>query len=456
MKIKLILIVFLTAPSLLFSQPRQKEQPVLTRILFLFDASQSMYGQWQTGSKIEIAKKLLSEMVDSLRYIDNVEMALHVYGHLKQYPPQDCDDNRLEVPFEKDNAEKIKRKLSSLQPKGTTPIAASLEACASDFPDLSSRNIIILITDGIEECKGDPCAVSYELQKKGIMLKPFVIGLGINKDYTKTFDCVGTFYNAANEKSFRTVLSIVISQALNSTTAQVNLLDIYGKPSETNVNMTFYDRFSGILRYNFIHTINSRGNPDTLRIDPAYSYRMVVHTIPPVTKDSIRLSPGNHTIIAVDAPQGELLLKYDGVSEYKKLHAIIRKSADNATLHVQEFNTTEKYIVGKYDLEVLSIPRITVKDVKISQSHTTTVQIPQPGMITIITTSPGYGSIYAEEKNTLTWVYNLDENSVSQTLVLQPGSYRVIHRPKNSTESSYTVEKSFKIVSGNSSNISLY
>ncbi len=452
----LALFVFLFWFSTAFSQTSINDPVNPTRILFLFDASQSMYGQWQSATKIDVAKKLLSKIVDSLRVVDNLQLGLHVFGHLKKYPPQDCDDNRLEVPFSKKNHDKIIEKINSIRPSGTTPIARSLEECEKDFPDSKTRNIIILITDGLEECGGDPCAVSLALQKKGIMLRPFVIGIGDNADYQKAFDCVGTYYNAANETNFFTVLNVVISQALNNTTAQVNLLDAFGKPTETNVDMTFYDEFTKEIRYNFIHTINYRGNPDTLRIDPLSSYRIVVHTIPPVEVDSVRLNHGKHTLIPIDAPQGFMILKYDGISEYKKLQAIVRKKETSKTLHVQDFNTSEKYIVGKYDLEVLCLPRLIIKDVDIRQSHTTTVQIPQPGLITLLSNSSSIGALFVEENNKLTWCANLDENQTKQTIILQPGNYRAIVRPKNSKESGYTVQKSFKIVSGSSYTLTLY
>ncbi|MEP7171077.1 MAG: VWA domain-containing protein, partial [Bacteroidota bacterium] len=317
-------------------KPPEQPKP-LTRILFLFDDSQSMMVKWQSNTKFEIAKKLLSEMVDSLQRVDNLELALRVYGHTKRFPPQDCDDTRLEVPFGRMNSFQIKKKLNQIQPSGTTPIAASLQECGKDFPEDPSRNIIILITDGIEECNGDPCAVSYALQKKGIVLKPFVIGLGITKDFAKTFECVGTYYDASEESSFRTVLSVVISQALNNTTMQVNLLDAYGKPTETNVGMTFYDRLSGSIRYDFVHTMNAKGYPDTLRIDPLSTYNIVVHTLPPVKKDSVKVTPGKHTIVGIETPQGDLLLKLDGSNDYKNLQAIVRKRDETNTLHVQSF-----------------------------------------------------------------------------------------------------------------------
>lgn len=439
-----------------FSAFAQKPEPLpLTRIEFLFDASQSMYAQWQSDTRFEIAKKLLSEMVDSLDKITNVEMALRVYGHTKKFPPQDCDDTRLEVPFGKNTAYQIKKKLSEIKPSGTTPIAYSLDACGKDFPQDPARNIIILITDGIEECNGDPCAVSLMLQKRGIILKPFVIGLGLSKDYKDVFNCVGNYFDATDEATFRTVFSVVISQALNNTTVQVNLLDEKHRATETNVNMTFYDTYSGAIRYNFIHTMNSRGVPDTLLIDPLGTYDIVVHTIPPVRKDSNKIVAGKHNIIGIDCPQGDLYLKFDGISDYKNLQCIVRKKGQCQTLHVQSFNTTTRYLTGNYDLEVLCLPRMIIEDVNIAQSKTTTVQIPNPGMANFMMVSPGYGSVYHEKDNKLTWIYNLDENATRDNVLLQPGNYRVVFRPKNSKEAIYTIEKSFRIASGSGTTINI-
>ena len=82
-----------------FSAIAQKKQEPVNRILFIFDASLSMQGRWQSGSKINIAKDLLSNMVDSLRNIENLEIGLRVYGHKSKFPPQDCEDTHLEVNF---------------------------------------------------------------------------------------------------------------------------------------------------------------------------------------------------------------------------------------------------------------------------------------------------------------------------------------------------------------------
>jgi Ca-activated chloride channel family protein len=451
-------IFCLLNPAVLAQKIQEKEKPKpLTRILFVFDASQSMYGRWQSDIKINIAQKLLSNLLDSLVKVDNLQLALRVYGHQKNFPPQDCDDTKLEVPFSPGNIKRIKHVLKTLIPRGTTPIATSLEKSAEDFtPCENCRNIIVLITDGLEECNGDPCAVSGALQKKGIVLKPFIIGIG--KDFQTAFNCVGTYYDASNEEAFKKALNIVISQALNSTTAQVNLLDNQANATETNVNMTFYDHFSGQVKYNFVHTMNSKGLPDTLYIDPLMTYDVVVHSIPPVQVSEVQLSPGKHTVIPIESPQGMLNLKMGGnSSSVKNPSCIIRKKGDMSTINIQSFNITEKYIIGNYDLEVLCLPRLKINDVEILQSHTTTVEIPAPGIAVIQKSTNGYGSLYVLEDNQMRWIYNFrDTPTNSETIILQPGKYRAVFRSKFSDKAVYTVEKTFTIDSGGTANVRLY
>ncbi len=455
----LTLITFTYCASYAQLTTPPKYIPPDTRILFIFDASQSMLGYWETNRKITIARDVLIHMIDSLEHLNNVQMALRLYGHQKPVPPQDCDDTRLEVPFGKGNAPRIRQELRYVTPKGTTPIAHSLEMGAKDFPPdcYNCRNIIILITDGIEACDGDPCAVSYDLQKQGIILKPFVIGIGIDEGFKSTFDCVGRYYNAADEQRFSEVMEAVISQALNSTTAQVNLLDINGDPTETNVNMTFYDRFSGKVMYNYIHTMNNRGVPDTLVLDHLVTYRLRVNTIPPVELDSFRVFVGKHTVVAVDCPQGTLEVRVEGSNQYRGLQYIVRQAGNMNTLNIQEINKKENYLVGKYDLEIPILPRMYLKDVKIDQSTVTTVTIPRPGILNIIKGAPGYGSLYLiKNKRTEDWVCNLDPDTRNETLILQPGTYRVVFRAQNAKQILYTINKTFDIKAGGSVALNLY
>ena len=210
--VRLFLFIFLSVLVSKIQGQTGFNRDAKTRILFIYDASNSMNGSWQKGKKHTIAQRLLSETIDEMQDIPNLETALRVYGHQKYYRNgQDCNDTKLEVPFAAKNAKQIKSKLKSITPKGTTPIAMTLEKSAEDFSPCSNcRNIIILITDGIEECGGDPCAISMKLQRQGIVLKPFVIGIGLDMNFKKSFECLGTFYDASDEATFKKVLGIVV------------------------------------------------------------------------------------------------------------------------------------------------------------------------------------------------------------------------------------------------------
>jgi len=413
-----------------------------------------MAGLWGDDIKINIARKFLGRTVDSLGAFPDVEMALRVYGHQSVVPPQDCNDTRLEVPFGPGNGYEIKRKMRVLSPKGTTPIANSLARAANDFPSCPEcRNVIILITDGIEACDGDPCTVALELQQKGIILKPFVIGIGLDPEFEKTFECLGNFYNASSEERFEEVLDIVITHALNETTLQVNLLDSYGNPSETNIPLSFYNRASGNIKYNFVHTLNNRGVPDTMRIDPLIEYMVKAHTLPPVWLDSLRLAPGKHNTVAMDVPQGKLRVTQDRGYQYKSLEYIIRKAGTSETLWRMPMMESLTLITGNYDLEIPTIPATILHNVTVRQSEETTVTIPQPGVVTFLVNNEGICELFEEKGNDLVRIKDIETAGKSYALFLLPGNYRVIYRPRHAKQSHFTIVKRFRVETGKSSSL---
>jgi Ca-activated chloride channel family protein len=430
-----------------------------TRILFVFDASNSMNGYWERERKIDIATKLLSETLDEVGSSDNFELALRVYGHRTKHIPgqQDCDDTELVVPFMPANNLVIKQALGRIIPQGTTPIARSLEKAAEDFPDdKNCRNIIILITDGIEACDEDPCAVSRALQKKGIILKPFIIGIGIEDKYKGTFECVGNYYDASGEENFKNVLRVVITQALNNTTVQVNLLNHEGNPVETDVPMSFYNQRTGELLHNFVHTMNSKGLPDTLTLDPLFTYTVVAHTIPAVEIRDQFIKPGEHNIITLEVPQGILDLNFGPLrSEYQNLKCLIRKSGDCDIVHFQEFGTKSKLLSGKYDLEILTTPKTIIQNVEIKSGEINSVQIPQPGSLLLQAGGTGFGGIFIIMDNKEELVHQFNEVNPAGRYTLQPGSYKIVFRSKSSKQTIYTLERTFEIRSGSNTNISL-
>lgn len=453
---ELFIIGFLCYSVLFFAQTKQNDKN-LTRVLFVFDASRSMKTQHGGKTRIVGAKELFYDFLDSLSKQKNIEFALRMYGHTVKYPPGDCKDSKLVVPFGKNNKSLIKSKVSEARPTGITPIEHSLTESANDFPDNKAVNTIILITDGIEECGGDPCAARKKLLEKGIVLKPFIIGIGLTPEQIKTFECVGEYHDFDDSKTIADITAIIIKQKLNKTSAQVNLLDSQSKPTESNVNMTFYNTQTDSYVYNYMHTLNKLNNPDTLYLDNIPNYKVVAHTIPQTQSKEFKIIPGKHTIVAIDAPQGYIELKRpQGIYNFnERIKSIIRRSSgEMQTLNVQQMNTTEKYITGSYELEILTLPRTYIKGIIVEQSKTKTIEIPNAGMLTVKALEAGDGCIMKEGAK-LEWVCNLSPIT-SQVFYLQPGNYRIEWRAKALKGSIYTIEKRFTVKSDVETKVELY
>ena len=430
-----------------------------TRVLFVFDASNSMKTMYDGKPRIEKAKELFFKFIDSLNHLKNYEFALRLYGNTVKYPPGDCNDSRLMVPFGKNNIQKIKDFVKAVQPTGITPIEHSLTQSASDFPDTKAINTIILITDGIEECGGDPCKAKMALEEKGIILKPCIIGIGLTIEQAKAFDCVGNYFSYEDASAFSKTLDYVTSQTLNRTTAQVNLLDVSSNPIETNVNMTFYNEKTGDVMYNYVHSINAKNNPDTIPMNETKQYTIIANTIPPKQVEHIKLNIGTHNTIPIDAPQGTLTIKR-GIGVYNnndKVKCVIRQAGSMKTLHVLDFNSYEKFIVGDYDVEILTLPRTYLYNLNVLQSTLKSVDVEDAGQIRLTVPEAGDGCILQEtKKGELVWVCNLQNNKIKQDFNLQPGNYRVTYRQKSLKQSIYTIERSFTIKSNQLISVDLY
>lgn len=464
-KSRIVLSILLISCCLFFfrqqatAQVKIQRPPEKTRLLFLLDASGSMFAPWENSIRMNVAKRILTEMVDSLRIDKNLQLALRVYGHQFHRKYQNCKDTKLEVPFRPNNHDDIIYRLKQIQPQGVTPIAYSLEQAANDFTlDPEFRNVVIILTDGIESCGGDPCAVSKALQSKQIFLKPFVIGLGMEQNYEKEFGCVGQFYDAKNVKEFKDVLNEILHQSLDETSASVELLDVNGDPKETNVNVTFVNNITQAPIYNFVHYRDARGRPDSVILDPVIPYDVVVNTIPPVLKRDVNLEGGKHNVIRIQSPQGTLALRQKNHTDYTKgVKALIRPNGKAAVVNLQDMATDEKYLVGTYDLEVLTLPKTYFQDVSIKQSETTTLEVPAPGILHIDMVAQGFGSIYKiHPDGRQEWVIDLEQDKTRIMLAMQPGDYKIAFRAKDSFGSKYTEVKSFTIASGRTVNIKLF
>jgi Ca-activated chloride channel family protein len=181
----------------------------------------------------------------------------------------------------------------------------------------------------------------------------------------------------------------------------------------------------------------------------------MVHTIPPIEKKNITIQQGKHNVIPVDAPQGYLKLELEGALSKYFPTTVIRKKGEMNTLNIQDFGKTDKYIVGKYDLEILTLPRIKLNDVEIQQSTTNTIKVPTSGNAYITKGGTGYGSIFVDDGKKVTWVCNLNTSLQNEIIYLQPGNYKLEFRYENAKQTTNTIERKFTISSAVTTNIKI-
>jgi len=134
-----------------------------TNMLYILDSSNSMWGQIDGTPKIDTAKSVLNGALDDLDA--DVSPGLMIYGHREK---GDCSDVELVAPFGSKPIAELKTAISAITPRGKTPIAESLRQSWQAFEGREEdNNLILLISDGIETCGGDPCAVAKDLAVRG-------------------------------------------------------------------------------------------------------------------------------------------------------------------------------------------------------------------------------------------------------------------------------------------------
>ena len=180
----------------------------LTPMGIIFDASGSMREKIDQRRKIDVMKQVIPQIVDSLP--PQQEVALRVYGHrVNSQEPAARTDSELVFPLARVDKEKLKTAILTLSPRGTTPIAYSLQQLPQDFANVPGEKTIVLVTDGREEAGGDPVKVVSDLLAGGFKFKLNVVGFALgdreSKQQMQTIAEMtgGKFYDAASAAGLR-------------------------------------------------------------------------------------------------------------------------------------------------------------------------------------------------------------------------------------------------------------
>ena len=169
----------LPAPADLPASAGDGPGPVLEVIL---DASNSMWGRVEGRIKMELAREALAGSLAGLP--SNVRVALRAYGHITPFgdEAQSCQETELLIPPTAGGSAQVLAAASGLTPMGQTPIALSLRAAADDLARAGGTGVVLLLTDGVESCGGDPTAVAEEIVAGGAAFVLHTVGLGVDAE----------------------------------------------------------------------------------------------------------------------------------------------------------------------------------------------------------------------------------------------------------------------------------
>ena len=180
MRISRTFFAALLAPSLLAA-------PLLAdgKSIIVLDASGSMWGQIDGRPKLEIAREALASVLSGLD--PATEIGLMAYGHREK---GSCQDIELVVPPAAGTAQAITDAANQMKFLGKTPLTEAVRRAAAELKSTEEKATVILITDGIETCEADPCALGAELEASGVDFTAHVVGFGLTAEEGATVACL--------------------------------------------------------------------------------------------------------------------------------------------------------------------------------------------------------------------------------------------------------------------------
>lgn len=424
------------------------------QVLFVLDVSNSMAERWETDTKWNAATKILGDFTKELDEIDNLQMALRAYGHRSDPKKHNCKDSELLVEMSDNTSISIEKALERTKPTGITPLSYALKKSLKDFKSDGSKKKLVLITDGKESCNTNPCDLMPLFTQENIEIIPILIGERIPAYFIEDYTCMGDVYLATSPDEFKEDLvgkqkdEEEVPERKGS--LQVFLNDSYGKPSETNVNMTIFESGTDIRVMNVYHSLDVSGQPEKIFIRPGI-YDIQVHTTPTVVVHGVEVKPEENVVATAKTPQGSIIFNIEGplprgVGTFN-WNVIVQEKGTGNTLYTQRNNQSKRYITGHYNAEVLTLPRIIYRNIEVKQSVERVETIPSPGMLHIVKESNFIGGLFIKKNAADKKIYDLKQNP-KEMILLQPGDYWVVYRKKGDSLLESRVKR-FSIDSGN-------
>lgn len=179
--------------------------------MIVLDASGSMWGQIDGVNKIVIAREVVRETLGTAT--ERGALGLVAYGHNRK---GDCGDIETLVPPAPGQLDRVVAAVEGLTPKGKTPLTEAVRQAATVMRHQETKSTVVLVTDGLETCNADPCALARELEQSGLDFTAHVVGFGLSEEDGAAVSCLATetggrYFEADNRGELASALSLAVT-----------------------------------------------------------------------------------------------------------------------------------------------------------------------------------------------------------------------------------------------------
>lgn len=374
----------------------ENKQP--TKIEVIVDSSGSM-GQILVKNKTKMyyLKELMKQFFKD-RWKEKNIIGLRVYSGITR---DKCSDIRMVVPFGQTNIDQMQKTVMGLTPLGMTPLHQSLKFAFEDLKNFEGAKRVVVVTDGLDTCGGDPCATVEEWQKQNLDLKFYVIALGFKGDSQsfKKIQCIGDTQIANDDESF----SDAMSQISKKISHKDNLEVISPNPQKSVYLYKVDGKEKKLFRVFYAYS------PQTV---PPGKYEAVLMLDPPYKFSEFVIKPNKKTTLKVFG-DGEIKVNY-----FNSLVNVEVLDKNNRAIARFKSDKYVKVPTGKWQIRIFKDPYYEniIKDYFVYPLAKSEIDVSGVGAIKLISGKPSGVYVYRDKK--------LVGNSLSNsTSVLKSGTY---------------------------------
>ncbi len=178
-------------------------------VMVVFDMSGSMWGQIDGVAKVEIARGAFDGLLADWD-ANSISTGLIAYGHRER---GNCAD--IETLATPGDGSDIAKLVAGLTPIGKTPLSDAVRQAAKVLRFTEEAATVVLLSDGVENCSADPCAVGAELEALGLDFTAHVIGFDIVNGDKAQLQCLaratgGQYFDASDAGELASAMDGVI------------------------------------------------------------------------------------------------------------------------------------------------------------------------------------------------------------------------------------------------------